>query len=175
MSFGLTSQLSVGTAEQTAGGVAAVLSRLSAHAEILEQEVLEIGRDCRQVETLAEKYGETFVIPLGHLHDLRKRKKALLLEIIERLEAVQGNLASSESFVGELDASREGAAQRPAVRVRTVSPTRLPSPRLQWSGRSLSPRSTHLRPPSPSVPSAGPLPRKSWVPSGRGRTSPIRR
>eukprot|EP00756_Hemistasia_phaeocysticola_P028583 Hpha_TRINITY_DN16182_c1_g9::TRINITY_DN16182_c1_g9_i1::g.8097::m.8097 len=148
--------------------IAAVLNKLSEHACQLEEEVRELGKDSQVVEEMHRKYGETFVVPLGHLTELRERKKGTLRAIIARLEGLQRDLSASVSLARELEAP---APPVESCRLRTVSPTRLPTAASQ---HSTSPRNALARTLSPKQTSElWRLPRPSWVPPGR--TSPMRR
>eukprot|EP01062_Namystynia_karyoxenos_P035112 TRINITY_DN25731_c0_g1_i1.p2 TRINITY_DN25731_c0_g1~~TRINITY_DN25731_c0_g1_i1.p2 ORF type:complete len:250 (+),score=61.30 TRINITY_DN25731_c0_g1_i1:44-751(+) len=147
---------------ENGGALTSVLSRLSAHAGLLEQEVREIAADTRYAEECLRKYGECFTIPLGHLHELRRRKKALLLQIIERIEAVRVDFASAERCAAELDSS--APAPRPSCRPlsggtqRSLSPTRLPTGAFSHSGLPQPPNVSAVSSAQGRTPRAAPAP-----------------
>eukprot|EP00755_Sulcionema_specki_P028350 Sspe_Gene.89711::Locus_61404_Transcript_4_5_Confidence_0.455_Length_473::g.89711::m.89711 len=106
--------------------VPSVVASLQAHFEIIEQEIIEIDKDITQTEECRRKYGDVFTPPLSHLHNLRDAKKAMLQEILVRLNTLGRDLQNSTRLLKSLSVGIPTTAQttQPSGRVRYTRGTR---------------------------------------------------
>ncbi|KAL0229817.1 hypothetical protein PCE1_003381 [Barthelona sp. PCE] len=79
------------------------LSRLEAHWQILEAELVEINSDLKHLDTCTLKYGEHFQSSILYLKDLKTQKKNKMKEILRTMEAFNKNLTNSRRLVKLLE------------------------------------------------------------------------
>lgn len=88
--------------EDVRSDLTSVLSGLESHWAILETEIRELNADIANAEVCLQKYGEIFRLPLQHLKQLKRSKKAAMKDIVANLENLSANLQGGRRLLKNL-------------------------------------------------------------------------